>query len=365
MPEVTQLNSVPWWSALMSGWGGPLVGFVVAATAFFLVARVLLRRPLRKESRLEQIQPESAPQEGPRTGPFGSWTHALAAQIPEPESERQEFKLLLRQAGMYAPHTSETLHAWRFVLLAAPLVVAGVWAILADSGRTSSILIAGGVTAAVLTVLPRMYVFFRRRKRMRRIRESLPDTLDMLNLCISGGLELGESLEHVAKRLTGYPECAQELLLLKRHAELGNLRRALEDFARRVDLPETNLLAGLLLRGSHLGTELVSSLAEQAEHLRVARRQSAASQANKTPVKLVLPIMFCFAPAALILLTAPAVIQLRDFLTGRPAGLRQDMSAARVVPPASVTLGPQTIVDTLQNLNQSQTTAQPGRNAGR
>ena len=53
---------------------------------------------------------------------------------------------------------------------------------------------------------------------------------------------------------------------------------------------------------------------EQADHLRVARRQTATLQANKTPVKLVLPILFCFAPPALILLTAPAMLELRDFL---------------------------------------------------
>ena len=56
----------------------------------------------------------------------------------------------------------------------------------------------------------------------------------------------------------------------------------------------------------------------QADHLRTMRRQLATQQANKTPVKLVLPLLFCFAPAALILLTGPAMMELRDFLVPKP-----------------------------------------------
>ncbi len=144
-------------------------------------------------------------------------------------------------------------------------------------------------------------------------------------------------------------------MLLKRQSELGSLSRALADFAKRVDLPETDQLAALLLRGNHLGTELVGSLALQAEHLRVARRQSATIQANKTPIKLIFPIMFCFAPAALILLTAPAVMQLRDFLTGRtnPDILRRDMSAARAQPTAEAGFSTQYIVTEVEKVGRS------------
>ncbi|MGD0898194.1 MAG: type II secretion system F family protein [Thermoguttaceae bacterium] len=354
MAEVA-LSSVPWWSALMSGWAGPCGLCIVAGLAFFLIARTLVRTPTREELRLEQIRSQSTSEQEHAPEVFGPWTHALAAQIPESEKERAEFELLLRQAGIYTPRAPETIYALRFLLLTAPLLLAGVCAIFADASRTVPILVTGALISIALAVLPRVYVFFRRRRRMRRIREALPDTLDMLGMCVSGGLELGESLDHVARRLTRYPECAQELMLLKRHAELGSLRRALGDFAQRVDLPEANQLAGLLLRGSHLGTELVGSLAQQAEHLRVARRQAAAVRANKTPVKMIFPIMFCFAPAALILLTGPAVVQLRDFLTGRAAEgrLHLDTSAARAEMPPGTRFSPQAIVDALDELDQS------------
>jgi hypothetical protein len=55
-------------------------------------------------------------------------------------------------------------------------------------------------------------------------------------------------------------------------------------------------------------------LLDQADHFRSARRQLATMQANKTPVILTLPLMFCFAPAVLILLMSPTILQLTEFL---------------------------------------------------
>ena len=191
------------------------------------LARLVLRAPSRADLRLEQIRPESTVEAARRKPVFGGWTQALAAQIPESEKERRDFEMLLRQAGMYAPDTADTLYAWRFVLFLAPLLVAGM---LRDSCRwpLRIRLLWRRVSSRRLywRVLPRLYVYFRRRRRMQRIREGLPDALDMLSMCVSGGLELGESLEQVARRLIAYPECADELLLLKRQSELGSLKRA-------------------------------------------------------------------------------------------------------------------------------------------
>jgi len=294
---------------------GPSIAAFLAATAsFFLIVRLWTRKPDRARSRIDQLCREGPEAEPAGEGVFGPLTPALAAQIPESAKERRDFRRLLRQAGLYSPTARITIYALRFVLLMIPLVAAGVWAVMAESGRTWQILFAGGMAAAVLSIAPRLYVFFRRRRRMRKIRQGLPDVIDMLSMCSSGGMSLSESLDHVAGQVTEYPELAEELRILRRQTEVGSLKLALADLSSRVDLPEVRQLSGMLTRGTQLGTELAGSLNDQADHLRLARRQAAMTQANKTPVKLVLPILFCFAPAALILLTAPAVLDLRDFL---------------------------------------------------
>ncbi len=298
----------------LTDWGLVILVFVATSSIFYFVARRLIRRGKDQQSRLRRISPPESSEEAKGAPAFGPLGHALAAQIPESKKERRDFRLLLRQAGLYGPQVATTIYAMRFVLLLVPLVAAGCWAVLADREHTFKILFFGGMTAAALSAVPRLYVFFRRRRRMHKIRQGLADTIDMLSMCSSGGMGLNESLEHVAGQMSSCPGLAHELTILKRQAEVGSLKQALADLTARVDLPEVRHLATLLTRGSSLGSKLAGSLNEQADHLRTARRQAAVSRANKTPVKLVLPVLFCFAPAALILLTAPAVLELYDFL---------------------------------------------------
>ena len=331
-------------SAFVSEWGPSFAVFVIAAVAFYLMGRVFTRKPSPEQMRLKRISPDSPLGQMPREeGLIDALAPALAVQLPETEKEQRDFKLLLRQAGLYSPRARVLIYALRFVLLVAPLIVAGVWAVMADADQTFAILFGGGITAATLSVVPRLYVYFRRRRRLQRIRAGLPDSIDMLSMCTSGGLGLSESLDHVAGQLSSYPEVAQELMILKKQAEIGSLKQALADFSVRIDLPEARQLAGLLTRGTRLGTQLAGSLNEQADHLRVARRQAATMRANKTPVKLVFPILFCFAPAALILLTAPAVLELRDFL---------NPSESTATAPGEG-FGTEAIIRTLEDLNQT------------
>jgi len=247
-------------------------------------------------------------------GIFGALTPALAAQLPESQKESSDFAKLLRQAGLYSPTARASIYALRFVLLFVPLVLAGVWAVLSPPEETFWILVIGAAIAGFLSIIPRLYVFFRRRRRVREIRHGLADMMDMFSMCMGGGMPVSAALEHVADNLTSSPALVEELRILKRQSDVGSLNRALADFAARIDMPAARQVASLLSRGQKLGSRMSKSLLEQADHYRATRRQRATMQANKTPVKLALPLMFCFAPAALILLISPAMLELRDFL---------------------------------------------------
>ena len=323
-------------------WGPPAIAFMAVVAIGWLIARRLFRKPTPVEARLNKVQPQ--PTQSPDSqGLFGSLTPALAAQLPESRKERRDFQRWLRSAGLYGVQAAATIYALRFVLLVVPLLAAGVLAVIAPPQRTWTILIGGAIVAAALSIVPRLYVFARRRRRLKRIRRGLPDTMDMLGMCMGGGLGLSESLLHVAGQLDSYPELAEELLILNRQAEVGSLQQALADLADRVDLAEVRQLAGLLTRGERLGTRLSGTLMQQSDHLRTSRKQLATMQANKTPVKLVLPLMFCFAPATLILLIAPAALELNNFL--HPAQGQSILSG-------NESLSTDGIVDALDELDQ-------------
>ncbi|MCG8585903.1 MAG: type II secretion system F family protein [Pirellulales bacterium] len=318
--------------------------FALVVAAVWISYRRATRKPSTLERRLGAIHPAGDAEVASDQGVFGALTPALAAQIPESRRETRDFSKMLRSAGLYQPHAAVTIYALRFVLLAIPLIIAGFVAVAAPSDETFRIMLIGGVAGVVLSIVPRIYVFLRRRKRQRDIRNGLADSMDMMSMCIGGGMGISQSLEHVAGQLVSYPALAQELLIIRRQAEVGSLKQALTDFSDRVDLTEARLLTNLLARGDKLGTKLSGTLMEQADHMRQTRRTLATARANKTPVKLVLPIVFCFAPAALLMLLSPAVLELKDFLDP-PAGQASVLGN-------NESLGPQSIFSTLDQLDQ-------------
>jgi tight adherence protein C len=274
--------------------------------ALALLVRVF-RRKLPAESPKERAHRDQS------GGVFGSLTEALAGQIPESEQESREFNAILKQAGFYGRFARASVYAFRFILFAVPLTAAGVMLIFAPKEHYWPIMIGGGLLAMGLSIIPRFYVFMRRQARLQEIRNGLADMMDMLGMCLGGGMALSPSLDHVAKHLTNYPSLAFELQLIKRQAEVGSLRLALADFAGRVDIPEARQVSSLLARGERLGTGLSTTLLDQADHFRSTRRNLATTAANRTPIFLSLPLMFCFAPSVLVLLMSPTLLQLNEF----------------------------------------------------
>jgi hypothetical protein len=85
-------------------------------------------------------------------------------------------------------------------------------------------------------------------------------------------------------------------------------------------------------------------LTDQADHFRSSRRQAATEQANEAPVKMVLPLMLCFAPAALIMLISPALLELREFINP-PEGQESVLAGNQMI-------NTRAVADTINGLDQ-------------
>src|SRR6476659_4703479 len=147
-------------------WSKPATWIAVGCgvLVLMLVVRLIFRRkkPAEAQAASRRVDPRA------NGGAFGALTPALASQIPESEKEKKEFGQMLKQAGMYSPTARASVYAFRFLFMIFPLIVAGILAV-AEPEFTWRHLIAGGICAAVLSIIPRLYVWVVKQRRLRMI----------------------------------------------------------------------------------------------------------------------------------------------------------------------------------------------------
>ncbi len=307
----------------------PTIAFVVTATTFFLVGQAVTFR-LRTQA-LGDPQVFAIRHDQP-----GVLTKTLALLIPDLAMGRAEgLDRDLSRAGYYRPHARIEFLAARnlLVVCAFGAWLFAVW-LLRDRGPTivSRTLLVGLFGIVGLYIAPRLILAARGSKRVQSILEGLPDALDMIKICVDGGLPIEESLNRVAPRVRdAHPELAAELDIVQRQASLGAVGKGLSGFADRVDEPDVHALVEVVQRAEIAGSDVGSAMSSYAENIRENLRLRAERLGNMMSIKLLFPIMFCLAPAAYLLLLAPAAVELRQFMIRekQPGGALDVSSAQR------------------------------------
>ena len=258
---------------------------------------------------------------------FGPFTFALAGLIPHSRLFLATLQQELRRAGHYRPFAlQEFLSIRNSLVFGWLLLVATTLWVAYDPVKdpTFLILAVGAVGLIILYSAPRLWLQMVGNNRVRRIQLGLPDALDMVTMCLSGGLPLLQSLERVSKELKiSHPDIAQEFEIICRHAEAHTLEYAITHFADRIDAPEIRSLSALVTQTDRLGTNVGGALRDYSDSMRRSYRQRAEERGNRASVKMLLPVSLCLAPPVYILLMAPAVLELRDFVTreNKPGGV--------------------------------------------
>lgn len=252
----------------------------------------------------------------PRYRP-GKLRVALAGALPQSQSEFESLEQDLKRAGFYGQSAIVEFLATRNLLTVVILVIGGGLAIAADPGSTlpKTILIATAVIAAMAYIVPRTMLRSQANRRLGRIQRGLPDALDIIRMCLTGGLPLRDSLERVSREVEFFhPDVAVELEVVRRHAEADTMSKALKEFARRMNATDVNALASLVSQTERTGTHVATAVTEFADSVRRQFRQRAEERASKTTIRMLFPVIFCLAPPVFILLLGPPILQLRNFV---------------------------------------------------
>lgn len=154
------------------------------------------------------------------------------------------------------------------------------------------------------------------RERAAAIARALPDAIDLLAVCVIGGLGLEPALRRI-RGATGGP--LAEALGRAIAALDAGLRwdDALQIFADRARAPEAAAFVGALRRGVRYGTPLADTLTACAASARRAALDRMREHAMGAPVRMLFPLTLCFLPAFVLLAIAPSLLVAAGALAGR------------------------------------------------
>ena len=153
----------------------------------------------------------------------------------------------------------------------------------------------------------------------------MPDILDMLTVSVEAGLGFDAALAQITRY--GRGPVAGEFARVLQEMQIGRSRvDALRALGQRTNVAELKSFCAIVVQASELGVPIANVLREQSKEMRIRRRQRAEELAQKVPVKILFPLIFCLFPADLHRDPRPG----RDQHSGR---VRQALSGPRSARP--------------------------------
>jgi tight adherence protein C len=211
-------------------------------------------------------------------------------------------------------HTTTT--SWdRFMALRAvlALLIPGwIVFVLAGTGLEGKARLGALIIVPVLLIMGPTSVLNRKvEDRMNEIRIKLPDVLDLLVISVEAGLGFEQALDRCVDAVPG--PLTDEFARMLGEVRAGASRTdAMRNMEKRVNVPELRSFVLAIIQADTFGVSIGRVLRAQAEEMRLKRKQLAEEKAQKAPVKMLIPMVFCVFPALFIVVLGPAVINIME-----------------------------------------------------
>jgi tight adherence protein C len=271
------------------------------------------------EQRLRSVVPESAlarstSKAAPR-GP-GIIARALTAlgSLTAGNNDKSLTKLLTT-AGRRGPTALFTFVGLRTILSVGPALAYLVPRISRGEPFGRTLLMALGIWALghfiVMTLLRRSA-----RLRVLAMQRALPDSLDLMVVCLEAGLGLTATIARVGEERSAMKDpLGEEFSQVSRELRDGRPREdALRALGERNGVDDLTALVGLVIQADKLGASMAKTLRAHADVLRVKRRQRAEEAARKLPIKILFPLALFILPALFIVAIGPSILRIGDLV---------------------------------------------------
>jgi len=172
-----------------------------------------------------------------------------------------------------------------------------------------------GLLGIVGFYLPNVLLQRRIKARQKAIQRALPDTLDLLTICVEAGLGFDAAIQRVVEKRDD--ELSREFGRVLAEMRIGRARRdALRSMGERTDVPDINTFISAIVQSEQLGVPISKILFTQADQMRLRRRQRAEEAAHKAPIKMLFPMAFLIFPSLFIVLLGPTLPGIAKALGG-------------------------------------------------
>ena len=188
-------------------------------------------------------------------------------------------------------------------------VVMFIWNPLHMDGMLK--LIVTALLIAALLLGPDAWLNRKVAERQLSVQEKLPDVLDLLTISVEAGLGFEQALDRTIAAVPGAlsDEFARMLGEVRAGASRADAMRAME---QRTNVPEVRSFVLAILQADTFGVSIGRVLRAQSDEMRIKRRQLAQEKAQKAPVKMLIPMVFCVFPALFVVVIGPAIINITE-----------------------------------------------------
>ena len=156
----------------------------------------------------------------------------------------------------------------------------------------------------------------RAQRRILQITRSLPDSLDLMVVCLEAGLGLNATIARVGQERSAVNDpLGNEFAQVSSEMRSGRTREdALRALGARNGSDDLKALAALIIQSDRLGASMAQTLRSHADLLRTKRRQRAEEEARKLPIKLLFPLAILILLPLFVIVAGPAAIIFKDFV---------------------------------------------------
>jgi tight adherence protein C len=267
-------------------------------------------------ARLEAMDPSLAfVENNPVTTMAEKVAEPLNRIVPISAIEALKLQKKMLQAGYRSPDAAMAFRAIQMsLMIAIPTIVLSICFVL--DRPLNSFLLWSLLGAVIGFYLPRLFLNKKIAKRQLHITWGLADALDLMVVAVEAGLGLNAALNRVGEELKNtHPDLHYELEIVNLEIRVGRSREeALRNLAERTGVDDIRSFVALLVQADRYGSSIAKAVRIFADSLRTKRRQRAEQASQKAALKLVFPLTAFLFPVILLVILAPAVLNIIDLL---------------------------------------------------